>query len=298
MTLLEKLHAVYKAIEFIEKSGHNEAQGYDYTRAVDMIKAARQALIDNRVWAEVDFDFVGEPFTIARAKNINAPLSAVRVKCKATFMDLDSTDTKKAAGLGAAADSGDKAVYKAQTGALKYAIRNAFLIPDEGMDPEADERVDRETAPRPKSAPAEIPQYTDWRGTEAATPPTGYETEQIPSEPALREPGDDTESVAADMAVPPTLDELKAFKTRYSKLREDLADANKGALRNYEGLKVDKKVLNFLISVTGQTDPQKITKGQWLDFFERVDKCVALPTGWKGLAAVVDKANGIEPAKQ
>ena len=34
-------------------------------------------------------------------------------------------------------DSGDKAIYKAMTGALKYALRMNFLIPDE-LDPEND----------------------------------------------------------------------------------------------------------------------------------------------------------------
>jgi hypothetical protein len=46
---------------------------------------------------------------------------------------------------GTGTDKGDKAVYKAMTGALKYGLRHAFLIPDES-DPEADTSTDKATA--------------------------------------------------------------------------------------------------------------------------------------------------------
>src|SRR5207244_7798356 len=46
---------------------------------------------------------------------------------------------------GTGTDKGEKSVFKAMTGALKYGLRNAFLIPDES-DPEADSSVDKATA--------------------------------------------------------------------------------------------------------------------------------------------------------
>src|ERR1700738_5163472 len=63
-----------------------------------------------------------------------------------TFMDRDTAEeiTVKVAGEGL--DTGDKAPYKAMTGALKYALLQSFLLAT-GDDPE-DERVDaRFTAP-------------------------------------------------------------------------------------------------------------------------------------------------------
>lgn len=43
-------------------------------------------------------------------------------------------------------DSGDKAIYKCKTGALKYFLRSLAIIPDEKDDPEADEEVDALTS--------------------------------------------------------------------------------------------------------------------------------------------------------
>src|SRR6202045_2489868 len=57
-----------------------------------------------------------------------------------TFIDVDTGEeiTAKVAGQGL--DSGDKAPYKAMTGALKYALLQSFLLAT-GDDPE-EERAD------------------------------------------------------------------------------------------------------------------------------------------------------------
>ena len=80
------------------------------------------------------------------------------VKATIVFHDLDFNEKLTASGLGDGADSGDKGIYKAQTGALKNALRNAFLLPDEA-DPEADEEVDKATKvskPTPVAATLEV----------------------------------------------------------------------------------------------------------------------------------------------
>ena len=59
-------------------------------------------------------------------------------------VDTGETITAKVAGQGL--DSGDKAPYKAMTGALKYALLQSFLLAT-GDDPE-DERAARSPAPR------------------------------------------------------------------------------------------------------------------------------------------------------
>ena len=57
--------------------------------------------------------------------------------------------------IGTGADSGDKAPYKATTGAIKYALLTAFLIPT-GDDPENDsgDRVVVEAAKKIFAEPA------------------------------------------------------------------------------------------------------------------------------------------------
>ena len=59
------------------------------------------------------------------------------VKVKFTFIDGDSGEELSIHSVGEGQDAGDKAVYKAITGAQKYALMKAFMIPT-GDDPEQD----------------------------------------------------------------------------------------------------------------------------------------------------------------
>src|ERR1700731_578035 len=91
-----------------------------------------------------------------------------------TFIDVDTGEeiTAKVAGQGL--DSGDKAPYKAMTGALKYALLQSFFLAT-GDDPE-DERADaRFTAPG-----ADRPIGTDEvRELEKLIADTGTELERV-----------------------------------------------------------------------------------------------------------------------
>jgi hypothetical protein len=58
--------------------------------------------------------------------------------------------------LGAGTDSGDKAPYKAMTGASKYAELLSFLIPT-GDDPEKDEKPSRQRPEQPQRRPEPTP---------------------------------------------------------------------------------------------------------------------------------------------
>jgi hypothetical protein len=61
-----------------------------------------------------------------------------------TFSDVDSGEEIVAKVAGQGLDPGDKAPYKAMTGALKYALLQSFLLAT-GEDPE-DEHADSRTA--------------------------------------------------------------------------------------------------------------------------------------------------------
>ena len=67
-----------------------------------------------------------------------------RVVMAYTFSDVDSGEEIVAKVAGQGLDPGDKAPYKAMTGALKYALLQSFLLAT-GDDPE-DERADSRTA--------------------------------------------------------------------------------------------------------------------------------------------------------
>ena len=67
-----------------------------------------------------------------------------RVVMAYTFADVDTGEEVVAKVAGQGLDPGDKAPYKAMTGALKYALLQSFLLAT-GDDPE-DERVDTRSA--------------------------------------------------------------------------------------------------------------------------------------------------------
>lgn len=275
MTLREKLNRLYADIECLEKSKHNKSQNYDYVPAVLVVRTVRKALIDLKVYAEINFTFEGQPYTIARAKEPNAPFSAVNVRCTVKFLDLESLETSTHSGLGSGADLGDKAVYKAQTGALKYALKNACLAPDE-RDPEADESVDN------GGYAPEMPAYEDWTGA------TAHAQMQPAPQPA-REPGDDTDSL------PPTEEQMAEYRKQFQKLGDDLS--TNGKLKSSRGLPINRKLLVFLLHITKADDAKNITKGQWDNFFERVDAVKTQADGMIGLAKLVNKVNGVEDKK-
>lgn len=323
MTLKEKLHAVYDLIDHIDKLGENTQQHYDYARAADVTRAVRKELFAQRVYAEINYDFYGPAFTIARAKDPNAPFAAVLVKCSLVFHDLDSPEELTGSGLGGGADTGDKSVYKAQTGALKYALKNAFLIPDEA-DPEADESVDepparrRDAEPdfqdakrgvsrqeppreskqdaRPTQAPAENPR-TEAPSTKSQDSAPSAKSADAPSTisdaPAVDvEHGDAYEGPDHENDRMPTEAELDVYRKKFSALGTDLAD--KGKLKASKGMPAPVKLKTFLLSVTKADSPKVLTVGQWDEFFKRVDATVAREAGYVGLAEIVNKANGIE----
>ena len=76
------------------------------------------------------------------------------VKVNITLIDRDSDESVLITGIGSGQDSGDKAVMKAQTAAIKYAYMLSLSI-STGDDPEADARTDENTsvAPAKKAAP-------------------------------------------------------------------------------------------------------------------------------------------------
>jgi hypothetical protein len=137
--LILKLAEIVKKIDHVEKAGENKFQNYKYVRATDVAWAVRKAL------SEYNIFLVADCITI---RNYEIPakeghMQAVDVTMQFSFFDGDSPETPPIVlhSFGTGTDKGDKAVYKAQTGALKYGLRHAFLVPDDS-DPEGDASVD------------------------------------------------------------------------------------------------------------------------------------------------------------
>ncbi|TFJ92169.1 ERF family protein [Lentibacillus salicampi] len=137
-SLIKKLAHVMKQVQYIEKKGWNSFNKYKYATESDVQEKVREELADQNVIMLPD---VVEHSTREHINRKNHTEYIATVKVKFTFFDGDSGETIEIHSAGEGQDAGDKAVYKAITGAQKYALMKAFMIPT-GDDPEGDNGVD------------------------------------------------------------------------------------------------------------------------------------------------------------
>lgn len=132
-----KLIQAMKAVDAVEKKGRNQKQGYDYVRATDVTREVRNALNDAGI--AFTYSVLSERFWDAQTHSGGTQFFC-SLTIAVTFTDAESGESITAQGIGWGADTQDKAPYKAMTGALKYALRMNFMIPDDA-DPEASEEI-------------------------------------------------------------------------------------------------------------------------------------------------------------
>jgi hypothetical protein len=164
--LVARLAEVVKAVERIAKNGRNEHHKYDYVTESDMVEALRNELANRGIMM---IPFVDKATTEKTEKGL---MATVEVSYKVT--DGSESVTVRTAGSGYDIP-GDKAIYKALTGALKYALRQLFLIPT-GDDPERDEKDhgdDSSSSRRPSDRPISQASAPAKSATPARQNPTG-----------------------------------------------------------------------------------------------------------------------------
>jgi hypothetical protein len=140
MTLRQKLREVRRRISYVQKRGYNEQRNYNYVAAADIAGTVGDIL------AELGVLVIPHLESITYESHNPGRLDSVRVArviMAYTFTDADSREEITARVAGEGLDVGDKASYKAMTGALKYALLQSFLLAT-GDDPE-DERADSRT---------------------------------------------------------------------------------------------------------------------------------------------------------
>jgi hypothetical protein len=141
MTLRQKLREVRRRIGYIQKRGYNERHNYNYVAAADIAGTVGDVLAELGVVVIPRLESITyEPHAPGRPDSVRV----ARVIMAYTFTDVDSGEEITARVAGEGLDVGDKASYKAMTGALKYALLQCFLLAT-GDDPE-DERADSRTA--------------------------------------------------------------------------------------------------------------------------------------------------------
>jgi hypothetical protein len=126
---LRKKNEVRKAIVekgAVKKEGKNLFDNYKY-----ITEAQYKALI-NEVISKIGLEFSSGVDEVMSLNGSEKQPNARLVKMHFTLADVETGYSETESAFGEALDKGDKAIYKAYTGALKYFIANNFLI--EGGD--------------------------------------------------------------------------------------------------------------------------------------------------------------------
>jgi len=168
--LRQKLAEVRRRIDYVQKRGHNELCNYSYVTAADIAGAIGDLLAELGVVVIPRL----EEITYESAAGRGETIRMARVVMAYTFADVDSGEELVAKVAGQGHDPGDKAPYKAMTGALKYALLQSFLLAT-GDDPE-DERPDARSTPANTERPINAEEL---RTLKALLDETGTELERV-----------------------------------------------------------------------------------------------------------------------
>jgi len=136
--LVSKLAKVMETVKYIEKRGYNKFHKYNYATESDVSEKVREVLAEEKVIMLPD---VVEHTTREHVNQRGNKEYISTVTVKFTFIDGETGEELSIHSVGEGQDAGDKAVYKAITGATKYALMKAFMIPT-GDDPEQDYGTD------------------------------------------------------------------------------------------------------------------------------------------------------------
>lgn len=158
-TLVGKLAQIMAETPWVEKKGRNAFFNYDYAKESDILDAIRERLASHGIFVFTSVESMEFRETAKKTRD-GSPMNLVFVRTKHTFSDGDSGETMEVHGFGSGEDSGDKAIYKAITGAMKYFISKNFLM-STGDDPEREDEKELRSegrAPTPRSE--EPPSFT------------------------------------------------------------------------------------------------------------------------------------------
>lgn len=142
--ILAKLHAIMVDTVKIEKNGKNGFHGYKYLSDEDLILHFHNKLSEHGVIFDVESADITQLVKMEKDENKEKGyLVTVRVKYR--FIDIETGEFLGGSMDGMGHDNpGDKAAYKAHTGAIKYVFIKRFLVPTKD-DPENDGHVEEES---------------------------------------------------------------------------------------------------------------------------------------------------------
>lgn len=146
--LYEKLSLAMKSCSYIEKTGENTFHGYSYVTSSDVLERVNDALTSVGLITAVTPTLLDLREVQTAKGNIDKHAT---ISVTISIIDVETGESVQISGIGSGQDSGDKAIMKAETAAIKYAYMLSFCIAT-GDDPEADNNTDlnTQTTPAPK----------------------------------------------------------------------------------------------------------------------------------------------------
>lgn len=177
----EAIHEIYKKVGYVQKNGKvSVGGGYRYAGEADLIAALRPAMNEHQVTVSVHALESSVSRNVIKKQNGEALVSSVSVRATVRFTHAPSGSFIDVQAIGEGNDNGDKASYKAMTGAYKYALRQTFCI-ETGDDPD--------------------------QGAEPA--PLPEKRQQAPAKPSKADLEAAADKITADLQAAQTLDELR-----------------------------------------------------------------------------------------
>lgn len=137
-----------KEVGYVQKAGHNDFQNYKYATEADAIKSIRPAMLNHGLCMIPSVESVHQD----QHGNTNV-IMLYRI-----FDEEGNHISFRAAGSGNDRNKngvGDKGIYKALTGASKYALLKTFLM-ETGDDPEVPSEQEKGSFKQPEAPKAPV----------------------------------------------------------------------------------------------------------------------------------------------
>lgn len=122
----QKVSRIAAAVKGVAKSGENTHYHYSYMTENDVLRAVRGPMIEEHLII----------YPSVRSVSKDADITTAIIDF--TIVDVDDGEERTLTFVGAGQDPGDKGIYKAYTGAVKYLLAKLFMLPT-GDDPERDD---------------------------------------------------------------------------------------------------------------------------------------------------------------
>lgn len=150
----QRLLNVFAGLGYLQKDKKNEHQKYRYLSESKIKEEVRNLFVANRIYFNYSSDEVSTYEISPTSSGTRQFVTTVKGTWK--MVDADNPDHKEdGRWIGTGTDTGDKGLYKAITGGIKYVLNTNFLIPS-GDDPEKDDEV-----PSTPISPAQVKQIME-----------------------------------------------------------------------------------------------------------------------------------------